>query len=261
MDKAKLNELKEKAKKLEDLTREGMNVTFISLASPNCEALKKGKESFIEGLSTGEYYIHKEKKRLGGDLRVVALGFLRAFNHFQSMDNNSNYLGVVSREEGMKYPLAQVFFNGKPNFSIRELPDGTVLRPVIWVPVFLPDFPEIENAVLTFKSTSVPVATAWKKKIEATKDPSPSFVCTLSFEWKEDGKNSWIIPSVSEMTPIEESGVTEEDIEKCFDLSTKILTDYTSGQFFPSKLVVAQLDDSSQKNLIEDNSEGEEIPF
>lgn len=238
MDKAKFFALKERAKQLEEATREGMNVTFLSLASPNSDALKVGTDTCIPGLCTGEYYVNKDKRRLGSDLRVIPLGFFNAFNHFASLDQNADFLGVVSQEDGRNFPFADITFNGKANYSIRELPDGTILRPVVWVPVILPDFPDVKNAVLTFKATSVPVARNWKKAIEKTDNPSVSFVCTLSFKWEKNEKNSWIVPDVAKIEDIltTEVAIPDEIIEEAFELSVKYLEEYSAGKFFPSKL-------------------------
>lgn len=269
MDKAKFLALKERAKQLEESTREGMNVTFISLASPNSEALKIGTDACIPGLTVGEYYINKDKRRLGANLRVIPLGFLNAFNHFASLEQNADFLGVVSQEEGRNFPFAEITFNGKANYSIRECPDGTILRPTVWVPVILPDFPDIKNAVITFKATSVPVARNWKKAIEKTENPSVSFVCTLSFKWEKNEKNSWIVPDVEKMEDVltTEFSIPDEVIEEAFELSVKYLEEYSAGKFFPSKLPSPTSSEAlpapmSSANVSSDlENSGEDIPF
>lgn len=202
-EQEELEALLAKARKVDSANSSGTNVAFISMAQKLTQALDSDSDLYIEGLRKGDYFCQNTKTAFGETLRVIPLAFLRAFNHFADNTSNAKWLGVCSAADGSKFPpLDFTFPSGKKNYSIRDVGDGTVLRPVYWVPILLvdsPDFPSKEQmpdctaVVLTFKSTASKVAAAWNKDAKGRGAAIASNVYTLGHttEKSADGKNTW----------------------------------------------------------------------
>ena len=138
----------------------GSKVLFISIAQDGSTALKKKDKNFIEGLSDREFYIQSKKIVLGDELKVVPLAIWEVYNEMTN-DRKPRFLGIWLKDDAEKFPLVD------GDFYKRALPNGNVLQPITWVIVYLPDHPELERCVLSFKSTGRKVATAWRKDIDA----------------------------------------------------------------------------------------------
>lgn len=254
----------DKAVRAED----GSNVTFVSLAQSLSKALDEDEpEHYIEGLKVKEFYIGSKKLRLGKSLEVVPLSFVTVYNEFSS-GQDSKFLGVWHKEDALKYPLCPThYFN-------RQLPNGNELRPVKWVLVYLPDYPDIPNVVITFKSTANRIAKSWAKDIESHGGNSSALVYTLNVEKVENAKGKWyqIRPEFSEKVYDAETGkVFKPYAEKVVDLSLEYNESYAKGTLVSRKpeAVTNALEDRSGGFVEYDeeyedsnnNSLSEEIPF
>jgi hypothetical protein len=176
------------------------NVSFVSLANPNVQAMDATSELYIKGLKSGDYYIQSRHMLLGANVKCVPLAFISVYNHYDSLASpgkQPKFLGTVSKPDGDKFPLANfAFASGKKNFSVHRCPDGTFLQPAFWVPVFLPDFPDILDAVMTFKSTGNNNAKAWRKGNKSRPGAVASHMYTLGWEKLKSDANpkGWTVP-------------------------------------------------------------------
>ena len=179
-----LASLEASAKRVDDMNDTGVNVSFISLASESCQALDEDNEAmYIDGLKKGEFYIQSKKANLGKDLRVIPLAFISVYNHYSDNGPAPRFIGTVSKADGDRLPVLDfTFASGKKNFSVRDCGDGSVLKPSYWVPVLLPDYPDIKDGVVTFKSTGNAVCKEWKKDVKAQGGLTASHVYVLGYQ-------------------------------------------------------------------------------
>ena len=160
---------------------EGIKADYLLLAKMGSKALKKSeKDLYIEGLQLGNIYIQKDKLNLGSELKVVPLAFITIYNERENASKDAKFFGVWNKEQALQFPVADgSYFN-------RQLPNGHILVPVNWVMVSIIGHHEIENAVITFKSTGSRI---WKKWKEDAKQRS-SASATLVYKIFEESYNN-----------------------------------------------------------------------
>ena len=169
--------------KLQEKESEGDSIqaSYILLAKSGTKALKKSQEElYIPGLSVGDFFLQKEKVILGDVLRVVPLAFITLYDEMENDTKDAKFFGVWNKEQASQFDLADdSYFN-------RQLPNGHILKPRNWVMVEVLEHPEIENAVIAFKSTGSRI---WKKWKEDAKTRASSSA-TLVYEIKEESYNN-----------------------------------------------------------------------
>jgi len=125
------------------------------------------------------------------------------------------------------------------------LPNGNELRPVKWVMVYLPEHPELEKVVLTFKSTANRVAKAWSKAVEASGGVSCQQVYNLTVKKVENDLGKWfeVVPEFDSLT-YEVVGkkvhVFQPYAETVVDISEQLNSDYQKGNLVPRRSLMAQ---------------------
>lgn len=140
--------------------RNGMNATFISLCQHGSSALKKKEKTYIEGLEERMFFVQNKRLILGEELKVVPLAIIEVYNEMTD-EKKPKFLGVWCQEDAEQYDLAA------GDYYKRELPNGNMLHPCTWILCFLPDHPELERCVISFKSTARKVANVWRKDIDS----------------------------------------------------------------------------------------------
>lgn len=169
--------------KLQEKESEGDSIkaSYILLAKSGTKALKKSQEElYISGLSIGDFFLQKEKVVLGDVLQVVPLAFITLYDEMENDTKDAKFFGVWNKEQAGQFDLADgSYFN-------RQLPNGHILKPKNWVMVEVLGHPEIENAVIAFKSTGSRI---WKKWKEDAKTRASSSA-TLVYEIKEESYNN-----------------------------------------------------------------------
>lgn len=153
---------------------EGVQSTYLLLAKSGSKALKKSeKDLYIQGLSIGDIYIQKTKQNLGSSVRVVPLAFIPLYNEKDGTGKDAKFYGTWSKQDALQFPSCEdAQFN-------RQLPNGHILVPVNWVCVYLPDHPEIENAVVAFKSTGIRIWRDWRKNAQENSTACATLVYNL----------------------------------------------------------------------------------
>ena len=146
---------------------------------------KKEEELYIEGLKKGEIYIQKDKINLGDELRVVPLAFITLYNEFEGSGKDAKFVGRWNKEQATSYPLVE-----GNNFN-RQLPNGHVLVPVNWVMVEILGHKEIENAVISFKSTGSRIWRKWKEDAKNRSQSSATLIYRIFEEDYENDEYEW----------------------------------------------------------------------
>lgn len=165
---------------------DGVKADYILLAKTGSKALKKSqKDLFIEGLAVGDFYLQKEKVNLGDTLKVVPLAFITLYDEVEDKPQNAQFFGVWNKEQAVTYPVADgSYFN-------RQLPNGHILKPKNWVMVEVLDHPEIENAVIAYKSTGSRIWKKWKEDAKQRSQSSATLVYEIKEEVCSNEDNEW----------------------------------------------------------------------
>lgn len=159
---------------------------YILLAKANCKALNpKVTDLYIDGLKMGDFYIQKDKKNLGSDLKVVPLAFVTVYKEMTDGTNNANFVGMWTKEQASQFPCVE------GSYYDRQLPNGHVLKPTNWVIVEIIGHSEIENAVIAYKSTGSRIWKNWKEDAKARSQSSATLVYSLFSETQANDKNTW----------------------------------------------------------------------
>ena len=245
--------------------KDGLNVSFISLAKEKTKALDEdNKELFIEGLKLKDLFIQKTKRVLGKSIqRLSRLLSSICLLSIRMPGKNAKYLSTWTFEEGDKFPLVS------GSYYDRLLPNGKgILKPVTWVIVYLPDFPDIEKPVLTFKSTGNKIAANWLKSIrnESRLTTQCLFEVKAGKQFNDDGGDSWLEfdPTLIGLTFDKVAGKIQAKVpyvKELVELSNEYRSSYSQGTLVPSR-INSVLPSGGNALSIEDQSEdGEIIPF
>ena len=165
---------------------DGVKADYILLAKTGSKALKKSqKDLFIEGLAVGDFYLQKEKVNLGDTLKVVPLAFITLYDEVEDKPQNAQFFGTWNKEQAVTFPVADgSYFN-------RKLPNGHILKPKNWVMVEVLDHPEIENAVIAYKSTGSRIWKKWKEDAKQRSQSSATLVYEIKEEVCSNENNEW----------------------------------------------------------------------
>ena len=165
---------------------DGVKADYILLAKAGTKALKKSvPDLYIPDLKIGDFFIQKEKKVLGDELKVIPLAFITLYNERENETKDAKFFGVWNKTQADTFPLADgSYFN-------KKLPNGHILVPVNWVMVEVVGHPEIENAVIAYKSTGSRIWRKWKDDAKTRSASSATLVYTIKELEVSNPDNSW----------------------------------------------------------------------
>lgn len=172
-----LSSLAVEGKALEDERRAetGSQNSFITLVKANSKVLDPNHPSYMKGVKAMDFVIASKKLKLGAKLDVTIMGMFKVYAEVKPGETKKEMpktVGFWPPEQAMQFPMKQ------GEIFDRELPNGNVLQPVHWVFVHLHDFPDIDDAIIAFRSVGNKIYTELQKYIKAE-----SSVCTeLRFE-------------------------------------------------------------------------------
>ncbi len=166
------------------------------LSDPQGAELQKNDTAFIKGAAYGHFVIGNKKITLGKVFQAVALGILKLYEETEVKQEGDESLpkvfGYWVPDDAEQIPTEGNF--NRP-FTAR---DGTqhVLRPVHWIPLFLPEYPEIEDAVLTFRSTANSISAKLAKALKGQTEIAPEVMITVKTQQikNEKWKKTYLYP-------------------------------------------------------------------
>lgn len=245
---------------------------FILIAQKNSKVTDEDEEVYIDGLELGELYVMQDKLRLGKQLDVVPLMYIKAFGEYALDEKNPKapptFLGVWHEEDAMYFPIKEnTYFD-------RELPNGNVLRPIRWIPVFIPDYPELTDIALAFKSDANKIADSWFKDALSRGIGLFSSLYTIKTEIVKRDTFKWY-----QLVPVFKAPIismAQDDVkfhapyaERVIELAETFVNKYENGELIPRKNLesiigykkVEVVEDKKPLLLKSDDSDDEEIPF
>ena len=222
--------------KLASQDSDGLNVSFISIAKDKCSAMDEDDEkNYIPELKLKQLYVHKDKKVLGSSLKVIPLAFFSLFAEYENVPKGAKYFGPWQYEEGMQFDLVD------GSFYDRQLPNGNILKPIIWVPVLLPDYPEMNKPILTAKVTTNAIFRAWKKEIVGMDAVPPQCLYTVKAAKIKKDKNDWIdyeftFDSFTYEKKDGKAVINSEFAGQALEIAKTYKTMYAEGTLIPSRV-------------------------
>lgn len=254
-----LAQLMAEGKKHQDAenSSDGVKADYILLAKSGTKALKKSQtDLYIEGLKIGDFFLQKEKKILGESLKVVPLAFITLYQEKESRDLNAKFFGVWNKAQAEGYDLVE------GSYFDRQLPNGHILQPVNWVCVEVLGHPELENAVIAYKSTGSRIWRKWKEDAKPRSQTSATLIYEVSEEEVSNDKNEWTDIGFKYAGSLLETDKTMA--VKCLKKSNAIreayenrtfVTDHVTATIAPATKAVAQIEDASQTEESYDDDE------
>lgn len=229
---------------------EGVKADYILLAKSGSKALKRSeKDLYIEGLAIGDFYIQKDKVKLGESLKVVPLAFITVYQEKDGTGRDAKFFGMWNKEQAMSYPVAEgSYFN-------RQLPNGHILVPTNWVMIEILGHREIENAVIAYKSTGSRIWKKWKEDAKTRSSSSATLVYTITEEGFNNDKFDWTDIGFAYTENLLETDKAEAVY--CLKKSNAIREAYENHLLVGNHETV-QIASTSTAVAIEDNSEVED---
>lgn len=226
---------------------EGIKADYLILAKTGTKALQRSqKDLYIQGLQIGDIFLQKDKKILGAEVKVVPLAFITLYQEKESAAQDAKFFGMWNKEQAVTFPVADgSYFN-------RQLPNGHILVPVNWVCVTVIGHHEIENAVITFKSTGSRIWKKFKEDAKSRSGSSATLVYKIFEEAYSNDKFDWTDFGFEFVGSLLESD--KEEAVYCLRKSNAIREAYEKATLVRNHDVSA-LTAKKPASLIEDASE------
>lgn len=237
----------------------GIQPDYILLAKTGTKALNPlEKDLYVEGLAIGDFFVQKDKVKLGSELKVVPLMFLTVYNEMESKSRDSRFLGKWTQEQALQFPLAD------GSYFDRQLPNGHILTPSHWVAVEVLGHRDIKFAVIAYKSTGSRIWKSWKEDVRKRSGASATLVYRLFADQYESTKGKWL-----DINYAFDHNLLEKDRNEavyCLQKSNEMREAYGKNlliqkhnlEAITAKPVVAQIEDASD---VEESSGEEELGF
>ena len=225
---------------------ESVKADYLILAKTGTKALQRSKKEYIQGLQVGDIFLQKDKKILGTEVKVVPLAFITLYQEKESAAQDAKFFGMWNKEQAVTFPVADgSYFN-------RQLPNGHILVPVNWVCVTVIGHHEIENAVITFKSTGSRIWKKFKEDAKSRSGSSATLVYKIFEETYSNDKFDWTDFGFEFVESLLESD--KEEAVYCLRKSNAIREAYEKATLVRNHDVSA-LTAKKPASLIEDASE------
>lgn len=230
---------------------EGIKADYLILAKTGTKALQRSqKDLYIQGLQIGDIFLQKDKKVLGAELKVVPLAFITLYQEKENASIDAKFFGMWNKEQAVTFPVADgSYFN-------RQLPNGHILVPVNWVMVTVIGHHEIENAVITFKSTGSRIWKKWKEDAKNRSSSSATLVYKIFEEAYNNDKFDWTDFGFEYVESLLETD--KEEAVYCLKKSNAVREAYEKATLVGNHDVSALSAKKQTTALIEDASDTED---
>ena len=194
---SRINERVQKAAQAEMVHRAefGASLTWITLVGAKSKVLVKKDEAYIPGATVDSFVVASKKLLLGDKFKAVVLGVLKVYAEMTTpvvREEIAKTVGYWHPSDAEQVPL-------EGNFS-RPLPNGNHLEVQHWAMLYLPDHPELEGVVLTFKGAGNQYARKLQKLLKEQSTISPELIVEFSAEQVENKKyNTYFSYPVAEV--------------------------------------------------------------
>ena len=269
----KLNEVIQRVSATEAAHRasEGSALTWITLIGAGSKVLVDKDAAYIEGAVPNSFVITSKKILLGKKFKAVVLGVFKVYAEMTvpaSQGDMAKTVGYWHPDDAEQVPL-------EGNFK-RPLPNGNNLEVQHWALLYLPDHPELEGVVLTFKGAGNQYAKKLSKLIKDNSTVSPELMMEFSVEMVEN-KNykKYFAYPVAEVVgknfeydgeKVTFKGMKEKEAEVVIDRWADVQEAYDKGSMVARKTALPKAAPAPKQIEAEvvdsvENGDGDVIPF
>jgi hypothetical protein len=244
-----LSDLAASVKELEDVQRaqSGSSLNWLTLVQGNTGIVKQGDPMYIKGAKLLDYVIPSKKLRLGPVLDATVLGMFKLYEQRppKKGDGMSPTVGFWLPEDAEQVPQTGIFE--------RELANGDLLYPVHWVFLYLHDFPDVEDALLAFRSIGNQVYKDLEKllKSESTLWSEVRLKITNQSKRNEEHKSTSYYPDfeiagrnfayTDDKVSSVKGGLTPPEVRDILTRSGKLQSDYAKAKLVSRRNNIAAL--------------------
>jgi len=251
--------------------------SFITLVTKMSGVLDENSPTYMKGVKLRDYVI-TSKKVVVSDKRqcidATIIGMFKLYAETKKKESENEIAPTVSfwmPEDAQQFPILP------GSYFDRGLPNGNILQPVHWVFLYLHDHPEIEDALISFRSKGNSIYVQLAKEVIAA-----SSVCTeLRFEISSQGlrnekyKKTDYYPLFTivghnytltdgGVTKAKDSNVDKATLAEILTRSKKVYEDYKNMKLVAKKNTQALLGGSGRPAIsagYEDDDEDEGVAF
>ena len=266
----KLNEVIQRVSATEAAHRasEGSSLTWITLIGAGSKVLVEKDASYIEGAVPNSFVITSKKILLGKKFKATVLGIFKVYAEMtvpQGQGDMAKTVGYWHPSDAEQVPL-------EGNFK-RPLPNGNNLEVQHWALLYLPDHPELEGVVLSFKGAGNQYAKKLSKLIKDNSTISPELMVEFSVEQVENKTYkkyfSYPVASVTGKNFEFDNGkvtfkeMKEKEVEVVIDRWADVQEAYDKGGMVARKAALpkAMPEPKQIEATVVDNGNGDVIPF
>jgi len=152
---------------LEGIERDksGAMRSFIAIAQGTTDVIVPGTDKYIEGINVLDYYIGNKELVLGREFEADILGIFLLYQEVIPAPPRADGSRDMGTFVAVRMPEYAYQFPKEGTFD-RVTPEGHVLSPIHWMFVRLPEYPEIDDAVITFRSKGNAFCSAIEKVLK-----------------------------------------------------------------------------------------------
>jgi hypothetical protein len=211
--------------------------SFLTLVKANGQVLDKNNPSFMKGVKPLDYVITSKKIKLGASVDATVLGIFKIYAEVKYGDTKDEMPKTVK----FWHPVQAEQFEVAPGTIFdRELPNGNVLQPNHWVFLYLHDFPEIDDALVAFRSKGNSVCAELQKLVKAQSEACTELRFELSHQdmynekykktdyypkFELTGRN-YAVNSDGKVVINKDSGLDKDTLKEILSRAKAIQTDY-----------------------------------
>jgi hypothetical protein len=273
---ANLSELAAEVQGLENVERakSGSNLSWITLVQGNTGILKPADPMYIKGAKMLDYVIPSKKLRLGQALDATVLAMFKLYEQRAPKrgDGISPTVGFWLPEDAEQIPQSGIFE--------RQLANGDLLYPTHWVFLYLHQFPEEENVLLSFRSVGNAIYKDLEKllKAETTLWSEARLTITNQSRRNDEHKTTNYYPDFEidgrnfsyadgKVSPVK-GGLSAKEIETVLTRSKQLQEDYAKAALVSRRNNVAALIGGASQTALpgaaasyEDDDEDGDVTF
>jgi hypothetical protein len=260
----KLNQLALAGKVHEDVAREevaGQNNFIKLIGDPEAKELNSTKPEFIKGAKYKSFVISNKKVHLGMSFECTIVGMFKLYEETEVKKEGNKDLpkifGYWIPEDAENIPVEGMF--DRPFLA----KDGTthLLKPVHWLAVRLDAFPDMENVVISFRSTGNGIYAKLAKAVKNACDLAPQLKIKVTSQAIENkdwgktnlfpdfeiiGKNFDFVDGSIKLIPEAKGGMTPDDLEATLTMYAHLNEEYAENRMVSKKSNIAALIGSSE---------------
>lgn len=249
----KLNQLAMAGKAHEDVSRAeigGQNNFIKLIGDPEAKELNQTKPEFIKGAKYKSFVIGNKKLHLGLSFEATIVGMFKLYEESEIKKEGSKELakifGYWMPEDAENIQIEGIF--DRPFIS--KDGSGHVLKPVHWLALRLDKFPDLENVVISFRSTGNSIYAKLAKMVKNGSEIAPQIKVKVTSQAIENktwdstnlfpdfeivGKNFDFTDGKIKLISEDDGGMSIEDVEATLEMYAHLNEEYAENRMVSKK--------------------------